>query len=290
MGGAVRLVRLWEAVKIRQETGMDINQFYFDENEKPLDKLVSDGGFCGILRNIGCIGDSLSSGEFESLDEDGNRGYHDRYEYSWGQFLARSAGVNVYNYSRGGMSAKWFCDSFGVECGCFDPSNAHEAYIIALGVNDLNMINADKLEFGSMNDVDFDNYENNKPTFVGYYTRIIQKIREMQPKCRIFLMTIPSANADRNLGENGKMHRDFLYSLAEKFEYTYILDFRQYAPVYDEEFKKHFYLGGHLNAAGYLLTARMVESYIDYIIRKHHEDFCQVGFVGTGYYNKDHKW
>ena len=35
------------------------------ENEKPLENLVTDGGFTGIFRTIGCIGDSLSSGEFE---------------------------------------------------------------------------------------------------------------------------------------------------------------------------------------------------------------------------------
>ncbi|MBE6793009.1 MAG: SGNH/GDSL hydrolase family protein, partial [Ruminococcaceae bacterium] len=35
--------------------------------KNPLDTLVSDGGFCGIFRTIGCIGDSLSSGELESL-------------------------------------------------------------------------------------------------------------------------------------------------------------------------------------------------------------------------------
>ena len=32
------------------------------ENEKPLDRIVTDGGFCGIFRRIACIGDSLSSG------------------------------------------------------------------------------------------------------------------------------------------------------------------------------------------------------------------------------------
>ena len=35
--------------------------------EKPLDQLILNGGFCGIFRTIACIGDSLSSGEFESL-------------------------------------------------------------------------------------------------------------------------------------------------------------------------------------------------------------------------------
>ena len=39
----------------------------FPENEQPLDHLLPDGGFCGIFRKIGCIGDSLSSGEFEGI-------------------------------------------------------------------------------------------------------------------------------------------------------------------------------------------------------------------------------
>ena len=56
-----------------------------EKGEKPLDKLVTNGGFCGIFRTIACIGDSLSSGEFESLNNDGQRGYHDYFEYSWGQ-------------------------------------------------------------------------------------------------------------------------------------------------------------------------------------------------------------
>lgn len=30
-----------------------------DEKEKPLDTLVKDGGFCGIFRRIGCVGDPL---------------------------------------------------------------------------------------------------------------------------------------------------------------------------------------------------------------------------------------
>ena len=45
------------------------------DHEQPLDNIVTDGGFCGIFRTIGCIGDSLSSGEFESKNEDGKVDY-----------------------------------------------------------------------------------------------------------------------------------------------------------------------------------------------------------------------
>ena len=78
--------------------------------------------------------------------------------------------------------------------------------------------------------------------------------------------------------------------MAELFDYTYVLDLRKYAPEYDAEFKRNFYLGGHMNPAGYMLTAKMVMSYIDYLIRHNPEDFAQVGFIGTGHHNVSAKW
>lgn len=56
---------------------MDLARYYASENEKPLDQIPADGGFAGIFRRIACIGDSLSSGEFEAVDSAGQRGYYD---------------------------------------------------------------------------------------------------------------------------------------------------------------------------------------------------------------------
>ncbi len=57
-----------------------------------------------IFRTIGCIGDSLASGEFEYWDN-GQKGYWDFYEYSWGKQIERITGISVTNFSRGGMTA-----------------------------------------------------------------------------------------------------------------------------------------------------------------------------------------
>ena len=70
------------------------------------------------------------------------------------------------------------------------------------------------------------------------------------------------------------------------FTNVYIIDLRKYAPVYDEEIRSKFFLGGHMNAAGYLFTAKLIVSYIDYIIRHNFEDFSKIGFVG---YNMEYK-
>ena len=50
---------------------MDIRHYLAAENELPLDRIVDDGGFACIFRSIACIGDSLSSGEFEKRDANG---------------------------------------------------------------------------------------------------------------------------------------------------------------------------------------------------------------------------
>ncbi len=268
---------------------MDLKDFINKPGEQPLDSIVANGGFCGIFRTIACIGDSLSSGEHESLTH-GQKGYHDYYDLSWGQFLARDCGTTVYNLSKGGMTAMKY-DAFARERGFYDTQYKAQAYILALGVNDVSKTLNGEMELGELSDVDLADYAKNKPTFTGWYAAIIARYQLMQPKAKFFLMTMPHGK-----GENPERealcdkHRELLLGLAEMFENCYVLDFRTYAPVYDEEFRRHFYLGGHMNARGYRLTALMVESYIDYLIRHNYEDFSQVGFIGTPYHNADAKW
>ena len=257
---------------------MNIQEFMSNQNEKPLDRIVSDGGFTAIFRTICCVGDSLSSGEFESLNADGNHGYHDMYEYSWGQYLARMCGSRVYNFSRGGMSAKWYCETFADENDFWNPKYASQAYIIALGVND---ILGENQELGSVNDVDFTDCKNNKKNFAGYYAKIIQRLKKIQPRAKFFLMTMADEGESDSKIKEKQAHAALLYDFAEKFDNTYVIDLLKYAPKYDEKFKENFYLLGHLNPMGYLLTAKMTASYIDYIIRHNPEDFKEVGFIGT---------
>ena len=136
----------------------------------------------------------------------------------------------------------------------------------------------------------FDNCENNKESFVGYYCKIIQKVRLIQPQSKIFVMTVPKEwSQSEELSAKFDRHAEFIRSLPNVFKNVYVLDFRKYAPIYDKDFDDKYRMGSHLNPAGYLLTARMVESYIDYIIRKNYKDFSQVGFIGTGLSNINEK-
>ena len=257
---------------------MNIQEFIANENEKPLDRIVSDGGFTSIFRTIACIGDSLASGEFESIKADGSHGWHDMYEYSWGQYIGRMCGSTVHSLSRGGMTAKVYCESFADSNGFWNPKYASQCYIIALGVNDILNV---KQELGSVKDVDFSDYKNNKENFAGYYAQIIQRLKQIQPRAKFFLMTMAKDGENDSRLEEKQAHSALLYDFADKFDNTYVIDLLKYAPTYDEKFKENFYLCGHMNPMGYDLTAKMVASYIDYIIRHNPQDFKEVGFIGT---------
>ena len=253
-----------------------------DENELPLQNIVSDGGYCGIFRRIACVGDSLSSGEFEGNDEEGNTTWHDMYDYSWGQFLARMAGCKVYNFSKGGMTAKEYCDRFAKENNYWSPRLAAQAYIIALGVNDLH---GQKQPIGDIEDICDEDPEKNKDTFAGHYAKIIQRYKKIEPEAKFFLITMPVNTDDsEEVSSQSEKHAKLMYDMADHFENTYVLDLRKYGPVYDDEFRKRFYMG-HMTPTGYVFTAKVVVSYIDYIIRHHMEDFKQVGFIGTPFRN-----
>lgn len=255
---------------------MDIEKYWGDENEQPLDRLVTDGGFCAIFRTIACIGDSLSSGEFEAVNDEGKKTYHDYYEYSWGQYIARAAGCKVYNFSKGGMTAKAYCETFAASKDFWNPEYASQAYVIAMGCNDRRSI-----ELGEIGDVCLEDWKQNKQTFAGYFGQIVQRYKEIRPDAKFFYLTMPRAPEDAATTEQRDRHAALMYDMAKLFDNSYVIDLRKYGPVYDAKFRERFYLGGHMNPCGYILTGQMVASYIDYIVRHNIEDFRQVGFIGT---------
>lgn len=139
-----------------------------DFEDCPLQNIIRDGGMMNIFRTIGCIGDSLASGEFEYWDN-GQKGYWDFYEYSWGKQIERITGISVTNFSRGGMTAFHMYQEADKQDGpnadiahLFDPFNLKQGYIIALGVNDLKGKN-------NLNDL----YEGN----VGFVLKIIIRMQ-----------------------------------------------------------------------------------------------------------------
>ena len=128
--------------------------------------------------------------------------------------------------------------------------------------------------------------ETGAKTFAGYYGRLIKAYKGISPEAKFFFVTMPVEDR-RNETQmaKGDAHQKLLHDFAAYFDNAYVLDLRAYAPVYDADFRKQFFLGGHMSPAGYVFTAKLFLSYIDYIIRHNMRDFKQVGFIGTGLRN-----
>ncbi len=252
------------------------------EGEEPLDNIVMDGGFCSIFKSIVCIGDSLLSGAFE-YDYNGGHFVIDITQYSWGLNIARATGAKVNVFSRGGMTADEYINTFADSKGYWAKELAAQAYIIALGVNDV--LNAPEYPMGSIDDIK-ENYKDNEKTFAGYYGAIIQRYKEIQPDAKFFLVTIPSdVSYSEQRNNRAEEHAEVLRSMPKKFSNTYVVDLRKYTPVLDAEYLESFTLFSHFNPMGYMMVGRQIMSYIDYIIRHNMKDFKQVGFIGLPYGN-----
>jgi len=175
------------------------------------------------------------------------------------------------------MTAQEYIEKFAEARGFWDPAKAAQAYVIALGVNDL--YNR-KMPLGTLADIYPEDYTKNEKTFLGYYGAIISRYKEISPDAKFFFVTFPNVpNPDRE--DITRRMIDSLYALTEIFDNSYVIDLHQYGPVYDAEFKKNFFMFGHMNPMGYIVTARLIDSYIDYIVRHRPDDFKTVGFVGT---------
>ena len=253
---------------------MNWNEKLYKQNEKPLDSLVSGYSRTSIFRSIAFVGDSMSSGEFETLGDDGSKGYHDFFEYSWGQHIARKNGLKAYSFSRGGMTTKEYFESYGEEKGFWDPAKAAQAYVIALGAND---INNPELPVGTITDIK-ENYRENAKTYVGYYAAIIARYKEISPDAKFFFVTLPD-EPGRKMNPKSQLIKAELYNLAEYFDNAYVIDLDEYGPVFDERFRAQYFMYGHMNPSGYILIAEMVDSYIDYIVRHNPKDFEKVAFI-----------
>lgn len=244
--------------------------------DNPLRVIRDDPGLLSCFFNVGCIGDSLASGVSVYKDASGNVVVDsvNRYEYSWGQYLARMTGNKYYNWSAGGMRTDtWLSSGFATEC--FDGQHLCQAYIIGLAQNDYNHSKA----VGTAADIDTADYNNNADTFYGRYAKIIQRIKEVQPKAKIFVVTDPYPPVE-TAGYN-----EAIRYMATIFNNVYVMDMQAHwseAPC--AAFLENNKRAGHYNAVGYYTIAKMMMTYIDWIMQRKWEDFREIENIGTDWY------
>ena len=204
-----------------------------------------------------------------------------RHCASWPAVLERITGTKYNNYSRGGMTAREYVQSWADTNGFWQ---WNQAYIIALGNNDSFVFGH---PLGSVKDVNADCPQDNGDTFLGNMGKIVSKLKTIEPNARIFVVTpqLRGEACDNDI----RYIASELAKLCDMFEFTYLLDMTAHAPVYDAEMRKSFGLGFHPNPMGYYAYALTVGNYIDYIIRSNPQEFATIPFVGTLLKNKDYK-
>ena len=265
----------------------------------PLASIRRDAGYGSIIRKWGIIGDSLSSGEMQCFNDESSSSsdykFVDMYQYSTGQVFARLIGATAYNFSNGGQTTwGWLKNQAtihdasyigGVGGGGWELAQQSEylqdGYIIAMGINDRAKINNGDYELGSISQItaydgtnsDIDDTTTYPKSFVRYYAGIIQRIKSVQPKAKIFCVT--------PLGGNYAEIAQAIRDIVTYFGDIYLIDIRQYIPSgYNVA---GYMLNGHLSPMGYAYWGYMYNTYIDWIIRTNGSAFRDTALIGTDY-------
>lgn len=268
--------------KLNKSVELDFN---FMQSLKPLEQVLDTPRFAGLIHQWAFIGDSLNSGEVYINNSTGQK-VIDAYEWSWGQAICRLCGTQGTNFSRGGlMASTWwnaYVDKADKEVG-YHTGGTNEkftdrkfnAYTICLGTNECNQ----SYNIGSVADVDLSNYNNNKESFYGYYCKIIQYIREINPSAKIFLITIPILYHSK--GESYGVNTA-IRTIANMFDNCFLVDLYKYIPE-NSELESKYRFWGHLTAAGYQWMGYVMANLFSYIIENNLASFKNVPFIGTQY-------
>lgn len=234
--------------------------------------IVKDGGFCRIFRKFGCIGDSLSSGAFE-YKEDGTNKIDFIYDFSWPQYLARICDNSAINFSTGGLTTRTWLESEYCTQMMSGGDNLCDCYIIALGVNDLKTDDR-HVDVGTVSDIDLSDYAQNVDTYCGNLGGIIQRIKSVQPRAKIFVLTNPGrTQAERAAAVP---YNTAIFAVCELFTDCYVADLYSLGL-----FDPRYMLASHYGSNGYLKATWDISSLISAIIEDNPAEFKEVAFIGT---------
>lgn len=233
------------------------NEFYVNIVEKTnkvveyygkVDDLENSINYIPMFRNIGIVGDSLSSGEIAYSDESGNH-YVDRFDSSWLSIVGRNNGVNVSHYSQGGMTTKAWLENAGNKKTSLLADDSKNAYFVALGTNDI----SESYPLGNVSDT------SSTDSFVGYLKNIIDVVHTKSPNAVVFLVST------YNNSDNGIRYSNMISEIADLYEYCFFVDFVNHTDIYTSTGGVWSNLG-HFTSLGYVKVAKIIEKLLNKIV------------------------
>ena len=245
--------------------------------ENPTTTKLSDSGFTRCFDKVFFIGDSLTEGIYDrtndtQLDRERMQTY-----FSYPAYFKKLTNCEVVNEGLAGATATNNEDAVLNYHGWITMKNAKvesnlaSAYVIYLGTNDISY-------YGS-----FDGDAQSKNVITnsyGGYCAIIDKIKEVQPKAKIFCVTLPK---DRNNELTRNVANTKIKEIVNSYTDCYLIDLEEYwqNDIELSEWISIYKNGGHLNALGYMEFATAIFNYINWIIKNNVSEFKQIQFIGT---------
>lgn len=142
---------------------------------------------------VGVIGDSYTAGYMAYPNVEP---YNTYPEYSWVSHMKQLTGKTWINFGKGGSSAKsWVEKTLGNLDLVQANGNKCQAYVIGLGINDIN--NASECPLGTIEDIATDNN-----SFYAYYYKLVKALIEVNADAKIFCNTLPKEGNVYNYWNN----------------------------------------------------------------------------------------
>ena len=255
-----------ESAKYVRFTLNEVDNIYYETSNKNFSSLFENNNIINsrpsdsksriisTFSNLLAIGDSLTTGTFNH-NESGSTEYVEFEKYSYPTQLSKATGIEVDNMGQGGLSTKrWYETQQGRITG------GHDICIINLGANDTQ---ANGMTVA---------------LFEQYMQLIINKVKETNPKIKIFLASLLPNYYFRTRSWFAPFRRK-LIDIANNNTDCYLVDLTLYSDCLDDT----VYSQGHLTALGYKKESDELIGYISDIMEKNIDDFKYIQFIGTDY-------
>ncbi len=216
---------------------------------------LKDHNILGVFDSIGGVGDSLMSGYINPTSDDVGSDTT-CYAKSWLSQIKKILGVDITHYSYQGATAKNWLENYNE---FYDKiiETPHEAYLLALGTNDSS--DWAGYDIGTIADMGTDT-----ESFYGYYSKVIARIREANPKAPIFMFSMYWTGFEA--------YNEAIQAVSEATENAYYIDITDMDEMYSV-----YRQGYHFNAIGYYYIAKSIIERTSEVIVANYQDFANLG-------------
>ena len=267
--------------------------------ENPLAHIITYPSRARTFKSYGVIGGSFETSYINAYQNGSPVTPYDA-GYEWPTLFGKVNNVEVYNYALPGHSFRyWLKDrdktSYnqgqpplfpGHNLPWVDDNHEPECFIVNLSSNDI----SDGGEIGDVTALDVVNIDytdsiNYPPTSMNFEqaaAAVLQLVRRKSPDCYIFVANMRGKNSSDRIDALN----DALAYVANLFDKCYLLDITRYGMNWDTDAANKYVTGNassHPSRLGHIYLADQFNTYIDWYIGKHPEQFLDASYINTDY-------